>query len=95
MFEIPPVVRNKAIAFGTGEWLRALPGLVADVAAEWSLTVGQTFLDATEALVVAATLEDGTSAVLKLHIPGRDDVVRPEAAVLRLAARARLRPAAA
>jgi streptomycin 6-kinase len=80
---IPAVVRTKAMALDADEWL---PELVADVAAEWSLSVGRTFEDATEALVAEATLEDGTAAVLKLPIPGRSDAVRHELTALRLAA---------
>jgi streptomycin 6-kinase len=71
---------------GAGDWLQALPALIADVSTEWSLTVGQIFQDATEALVAEATLDDGTPAVLKIHIPGRHNAVRHEVTALRLAA---------
>jgi len=86
VLEVPVVVRNKAVALGAGDWLQALPALVAEVSTEWSLTVGQSFQDATEALVAEATLEDGTAAVLKIHIPGRYNPVRHEVTALRLAA---------
>jgi hypothetical protein len=44
---IPEVVREKACALGADEWLGALPELVAEVAAEWSLSVRSTGLLAT------------------------------------------------
>jgi hypothetical protein len=80
VLEVPPVVRRKALAVGAGEWLNALPGLVEELAARWSLTVGRVFEDATEALVL-----DAGVGVLKLHIPGRGDVVREEITALELA----------
>jgi streptomycin 6-kinase len=69
MIDVPPVVQSKVKAVGATGWLDDLPELVADVAAAWSLTVGDAFGDATEAFVAAAVLEDGTDAVLKLMVP--------------------------
>lgn len=86
VIEVPAVVRNKAAALGAGAWLDGLPSLVADLAAEWSLTVARVFDGATEALVAEVTLEDGTPAVLKIHISDHDDAAAREATVLRLAA---------
>jgi hypothetical protein len=37
---VPPVVRNKALAAGTARWLDELPGLIADLKADWGITVG-------------------------------------------------------
>lgn len=85
VLEVPPVVRNKAIALGAGSWLEALPGLVVEVSKEWSLVVGRGFDDATEAFVAEASLDDGTAAVLKIQVPGRPDAARDEVTVLRLA----------
>jgi streptomycin 6-kinase len=82
---VPPVVRSKALALGADAWLDALEDLLAAVAAEWGLRLGRVFGDATEALVLAATLEDGSQGVLKASIPGRHDDLRREAVVLRLA----------
>jgi streptomycin 6-kinase len=59
---------------------------VADIAASWSLTIGRVYQDATEALVCEATRGDGTAAVLKVSIPGREDSVRHEVTTLELAA---------
>jgi len=85
MIEIPLAVRNKAIAVGAKRWLADLPALVADLAREWGLAVGRSYADATEGFVAEATLDGGTPAVLKLHIPRRGDLIRREATVLRLA----------
>ena len=72
MLRIPAVVREQAAALGADDWLHTVPQLVADVSAEWSLGVTETLDGGTEALVAAVTLEDGSPAVLKLPIPGRD-----------------------
>jgi streptomycin 6-kinase len=79
-------VRNKALAVGAERWLRDLPGSVAEIEREWSITVGRSDEDPTEAFVAEATLDDGTPAVLKVHIPRAGDHARHEITVLRLAA---------
>lgn len=56
---VPPVVRAKALAAGAEQWLRDLPGLVARLEREWSITVGRPYADPTEAFVAEATLGDG------------------------------------
>ena len=86
MLAIPAAVRNRAVALDAHDWLATVDDLVADVAARWSLRLGDVFPDGTEAVVVAVTLTDGTEAVLKVGLPGRGDAVRHEATVLRLAA---------
>jgi streptomycin 6-kinase len=83
---VPPAVRNKALAAGAGRWLRDLPGSVAEIEQEWSMTVGRSYEDATEAFVAEATLGDGTAAVLKVYIPRPGNHPRNEITVLRLAA---------
>ena len=82
---VPPVVRNKALAAGAGRWLRDLPGLIAELERDWSITVSRSYDGPTEAFVAEATLDDGTPAVLKVHIdrPGAHAV--NEITVLRLA----------
>jgi streptomycin 6-kinase len=82
---VPAVVRNKALAAGAGAWIRELPGLVAGLERDWSITVGRPYDGATEAFVAEATLRDGTPAVLKLHIPRTGEHVKNEITVLRLA----------
>lgn len=85
MVEVPEVVRNKAIVAGASAWLGALPAIVADLEAEWSLRVGRAFETATEAFVAEATCEDGMPAVLKLVIPRQGEQARAEITALRLA----------
>jgi hypothetical protein len=86
---VSPAVRNKALIEGAGRWLRDLPDLVVELEREWSITVGRSYEDTTEAFVAEATLADGTPAVLKLLIDRPGDHARNEITVLRwLAARA-------
>jgi len=77
-------VRSKALAAGAEQWLNDLPGLIADLERDWSISVGRPYGDPTEAFVAEATLDDGTLAVLKLVIPRDGDHAAHEAAVLRL-----------
>jgi streptomycin 6-kinase len=86
MLEIPQVVREKAVAVGAEAWIGNLPALVAAVEAEWGISVGSVYRDATEAVVVDATCSDGTPAVLKLIVPRDRDAAAHEATVLRIAA---------
>ena len=81
--DIPDQVRKTVIADGNESWLDELPGVVGSLAREWSLTIGSSFAGGHVALVVEATLADGTPAVLKVGVPGRD--VGPEAMALHLA----------
>ena len=83
---IGAVVRRKALALGAEDWLDELPALVDDLARTWSLTLGRSYEDATEAHVLEATQADGTPAVLKVAIPGDQVAVHHEITVLRLAA---------
>ena len=82
---VPDVVANAAAACGSDWWLRYLPRLVADLEAEWSVSVGRPYPQASEALVAEATLSDGTPAVLKLLIPQDSAAARHEITMLRLA----------
>jgi len=83
--QVPEVVRNKALGVGAGPWLTDLPALVRALEEEWSIAVGRTYEDATEAFVAEAALADGTPAVLKLVVPRDRDAARNEITVLRLA----------
>jgi streptomycin 6-kinase len=56
--------------------------VVDSLAQEWSLLIGSSFVGGHAALVVEVTLIDGTPAVLRIGVPGRD--VGQEAMVLRL-----------
>lgn len=53
-------------------WLAALPRLVRECADQWDLRLGQPFPYAYVALTLAATLPDGTDAVLKVQFPDRE-----------------------
>ena len=81
--DIPDQVRKTVIADGNESWLDELPGVVDSLAQEWSLMIGSSLAGGHAALVVEVTLVDGTPAVLKIGVPGRD--VGQEAMVLRLA----------
>ena len=87
MIELPEVVRNRAITEGHSEWIDHLTDIVRGLERDWSIELGQTYEEGTEAFVAAAVLADGTPAVLKVLVPRRgggfDD---HEATVLRLAA---------
>ncbi len=82
---VPDVVANAAQASGAEWWLRDLPRLVADLEAEWSISVERPYPHATEAFVAEASLGDGTPAVLKLLIPQDGAAARHEVTMLRLA----------
>jgi streptomycin 6-kinase len=82
---VPQTVQAKARTTGADDWLAGLPGLVAELAERWSITVGSPFGDATEAFVAAATCADGERAVLKLIVPRPGDHARNEITALRLA----------
>ena len=85
MVEIPPVVREKALAVGAQAWLEELPELVRQVETEWRIAVGSAYPEATEAFVAEAVCEDGTLAVLKLIVPRDREAATHEIVVLRLA----------
>ncbi len=69
MIEIDEVVANKARAHGAEDWLDGLPGLVADLERDWSISVGRSLGGGTEAWVGEAVDERGRAAVLKLCLP--------------------------
>jgi streptomycin 6-kinase len=83
--EIPDVVVRKARNAGAQSWLEDLPGLVASLEEEWSITVGRAFTESTEAYVAEAVTADGDRAVLKLIVPRVGDAARHEITALRLA----------
>ena len=83
--DVPDPVRAKALAAGADAWLAGLPGLIAALSREWSITVGRAYRDASEAYVAEATRADGEPAVLKLCIPRPGDYARHEITALRLA----------
>jgi streptomycin 6-kinase len=56
------------------EWLAALPDLLAECVAQWSLRVGPPFSYALASLALPAELPDGTPAVLKIQYPDPDSL---------------------
>ena len=85
MLDIPTEVRNKVIAEGNETWLEELPSVVEPLARDWSLTIGATLRGGHAALVVEATLVEGTAAVLKIAVPGTRRDLAFEAIALGLA----------
>ncbi len=86
MIEVTPVVRNRAIAEGQAGWIDELPNIVRSLERDWSIEIGRSFHEGTEAFVAEATMSDGTPAVLKVLVPRRGGGVDDhEATVLRLA----------
>jgi streptomycin 6-kinase len=80
---IPDVLaRNVVVAWGDdgARWLAELPRVLADVAADWGLTLGATY-DLSYHYVAAVTCDDGTPAVLKLGVP-TGDALRTEVPAL-------------
>jgi streptomycin 6-kinase len=86
VIELPDVVRNRAIAEGHAQWVVDLPDIVRGLERDWSIEVGRSFAEGTEAFVAEAHLADGSPAVLKVLVPRRGGAVDDhEASVLRLA----------
>ena len=81
MIEIPVVVRSKARAAGADDWIDGLEVLLVELAAEWSIEIGQPYEGGSEAFVAEATLSDGTLAVLKVLMPGPGNDASNEATV--------------
>jgi predicted kinase len=78
----------RALGAAGETWLAGLPGLLAGLAAEWSVTVGARLEDSHAAYVAEAVTHDGTQVVLKAAIPPGIDGFAPfgqELAALRLA----------
>jgi streptomycin 6-kinase len=68
-FELPDVIRTKAVVAGSAWWLDEVDDLVAALEDEWSIVVGDLLSGGTEALVAEAVCVDGTAAVLKILVP--------------------------
>jgi streptomycin 6-kinase len=81
---VPEPVRLRAVSEGrAGEaWLAGLPAVVAELAAEWGLSLGPALPGGTEAYVAAAMAPDGREAVLKVSPPWRDPAAKELDALL-------------
>ncbi|SER26914.1 aminoglycoside phosphotransferase family protein [Microlunatus flavus] len=69
---LQPLVRARVAALGPAgqAWVDALPGLLADLAARWSLRLGRGLPGGSASYLVAATRAGGGDAVLKVALPG-------------------------
>jgi streptomycin 6-kinase len=85
-FAIPDKVRRNAQEQGAAgsAWLAGLPQQIAEIERDWTIAVGETTQNATEAFVAFARTADGGDAVLKIVMPGFD-ANRQELRVLRAA----------
>jgi streptomycin 6-kinase len=75
MLSLPPhFIRNVTEAFPNegAAWLVALPDSLADVATQWSLTLGDAVPNLSFNYVCFATRADGTPAILKVCVPNRE-----------------------
>jgi streptomycin 6-kinase len=84
--------RNVTAVWGTAgaAWLDALPATLDAIARDWSLTPGEPF-DLSYHYVAAATLADGTPAVLKLGVPGGGSLAEEAPALAAFAGRGAVR----
>lgn len=81
MIDVPPRLSWLSATPDGAAWLGALPGLVAEVAARWSLTLGDPFTDGFASLACPAQAAGWPPAVLKLQYPHPE--CRTEADALR------------
>jgi streptomycin 6-kinase len=81
--KLPFPLPERLIGFGRSEegraWLAELPLLLRRTTEEWQLELGEPFPDASASLTVAASLQDGSEAVLKLQFPHREAEQEPAA----------------
>lgn len=84
-FEIPEPLRLRVDATGNTAWLDGLAQRVAELESRWKIRTERTLTGGSESLVLTAVCSDGTSAVVKLGLPGTSDLVY-EGKVLQLAA---------
>jgi streptomycin 6-kinase len=77
--DIPPGLAEIGATDEGREWLTELPRLVERCADRWGLTIGEPFAGSQVSLVLAATVPDGTDAVLKIQWPHRESEYEIEA----------------
>lgn len=65
---VPTLVRQRAMAYGSAgrRWLDDLPGLVASLARQWDLVIGDPYHGGTASYVAAAADGSGRACVLKV-----------------------------
>jgi streptomycin 6-kinase len=69
--DVPELVRQRAASNGSAgqRWLDDLPELVASLAEQWDLVLGESFRGGTASFVAAATDQSGRACVLKIAMP--------------------------
>ena len=72
VLEVPVEVRRKAAAQGAegARWLELLGASVEEFERVWDIRVGSALRGGSDAFVAAATMSDGSEAILKLALPG-------------------------
>ncbi|MDH3643779.1 MAG: aminoglycoside phosphotransferase family protein [Gammaproteobacteria bacterium] len=75
-FQVPEPVRLRAESLGTqgAKWVAGLGASVDYLERRWSIRVGSVLAGGSESLVVEAEFENGTSAILKVGLPGSADL---------------------
>jgi streptomycin 6-kinase len=79
MLDVPDGLRWLEDEDGGAEWLAALPSTVETCLERWGLALDEPFPVATEAYVSRVTRADGSSAVLKIAFPGRENTHEADA----------------
>jgi predicted kinase len=81
---LPPFAVSERLALSLGAlraagdaWLAGLPGLLASLEADWSVTVGASLEGGQASYVAEAVTHDGTPVVLKVSIPPGVDALTP------------------
>jgi predicted kinase/streptomycin 6-kinase len=67
----PVALSLQALGAAGQEWLTGLPGLLSDLATDWSITIGNRLDGGRTSYVAKVVTSDGTAAVLKVSIPPR------------------------
>ncbi len=83
---VPNIVSARARSLGEAgaRWLTELPQIVAALELRWSVVAGAVLTGGLESLVLEAVRTDGSSAIIKIGLPGSADLSK-EATVYRLA----------
>lgn len=83
---VPDAVSKRAHAIGRigVDWLAKLDAIGIALSQRWQITVGQPFNGGTESVVLPATLQDGSQAIVKIGLPSVCDT-SIEAHILNLA----------
>jgi streptomycin 6-kinase len=78
---LQPLVRARVVGLGDeGQaWVDALPGLLGDLARQWSLRLGRALPGGSASYLTTVLRADGSDAVLKVALPGEDVAVRADA----------------